>query len=125
MSLASESVLRAKLCSLRSPEIDLDSEYPSDPDCFIVLVEAEIGAHGVVGSELFRIHVCTPKWLLKELASAREVWGHGLLIVNAWNGEQVRLTVEAICSRTSAASWNELAVKLSRFAEWEFEGVDI
>jgi immunity protein 8 of polymorphic toxin system len=122
MPTASPSQLRAKLLSLRSPELDIDSEYPSDPECFLLLLEAEIGADQLPGGEVFRFNVCTPQWLSTRLVEGGEVWGQGLLVVSDWNVEQIRLAVVAMCSRTTGTTWQEVAQKLSRFTEWEFEG---
>ena len=121
MPTTSPSQIRAKLLSLRSPEIDIDGEYPADPGCFVILLEAEVGADGLAGSDVFRIQVCTPRWLSSRLAEDGEIWGRGLLMLPEWNIERIRLAVAAMCSRTTGATWQEVAQKLSRFAEWEFD----
>lgn len=111
---------QARLCSLRSPEMDIRIEYPSDSTNFIVLLEAEIGAVGIEGSTLFRFDVCTPSWVSTSIADTGSMWGKATLIVEEWNYENIHGVVATLCERTTSDSWQGIVQQLTPFATSEF-----
>jgi hypothetical protein len=58
--------MRAELRQLDSPDAPegLESYYPGNPECFVLLVAAHIGPLGEEGEELFHFTVCTARWLV-------------------------------------------------------------
>lgn len=113
--------LIAELKALTSTEFEIASEYPEDPACFDVRVDAAIGMVGSEGGDLFAFSVCTPAWLQREALAGRVVWGHHRLVVGEWNVDHVRSAIAQLCRRTSGESWQQIAQKLSAFGAWEFD----
>jgi len=113
----------ARLVSLWSPDIDVERDYPVDPDNFLVNLVAEIGAVGSDGSDAFRFRVCTPKWLSEQTANGGAVWGQGLLVVDTWDVERVRLMLASLCGRIGGETWEAIVEGLSRYVDWEFRGM--
>lgn len=116
-------MIRAALRSLSTTDLrmlDIERDYPEDPECFNILLDAYIGPEGELGQEQFSFYVRTPNWLAKQVIGAGSVWEFAL-VVEAWDYRLVRSSVEALCARTAGADWNEVAVKLGRHFFWEFD----
>lgn len=114
--------MRAEIKNLFSLEIDnLERFIPEDPDVFRVPIRLVAGPEGKEGEESFDFEVCSPRWL------EREVTGDGVLLVrhrllmNSFDFTRVRSFVERYVRGCEGSSWNEVANKLARLGQWEFE----
>ncbi len=112
--------IKAELRGLYSAEMDLGRQFPPDPECFGLRIDAEIGPSDALGADRFTIIVCTPRWLSERLGKVGHKWGAGLLIVPSWNPEVVRLAVKSMCERTRGPDWQAIVRQLEKYAEWEF-----
>ncbi|MGC3999358.1 MAG: immunity 8 family protein [Anaeromyxobacter sp.] len=118
--------MRARLKSLTSDEIpDLKRWRPPDPERFAVPLVLEVGPLGLRGRERFEVLAATPGWLQERHGPEGVVVGRGLLLVFGWDYERLRAFLAEQVERCSAASWPELARKVSRFADWEGEGDEV
>lgn len=113
--------MRAELKSVDSPDVDFDTYWPEDETCFSFPIELRIGPEGSNASDLFQMTVCTPGWLSKQNSGMTAVFGENLLIVFGYNWDMIHSYLENRINRIMAGDWPTLALKLSRFARWEFE----
>jgi hypothetical protein len=118
-------MITAQLRSLHSadfdvPDTDLAKFDPDDREYFRVYIEAAIGPRGDDGAEVFGFDTCSPRWLLANPPQKGFAFGRWLLLPR-WNYDIVVRSISDLCDRTSGQDWNEVAVKLSRMAYWEFE----
>lgn len=66
--------------------------------------------------------VCTPTWIARENQGKTAVVGTSLLIVFRYDWPAILSAIREIVSGYTADDWSALAQKLSRIADWEFEG---
>lgn len=113
--------MRAKLKGLSSPDVELQTFYPEDENSFGILIEAEIGAEGGAGADLFQIMVCTPDWIKEKYSDRKTVWGRHMLIVFEFDLAEIREAINRYVEGCVADDWPGLALKLARIGAWEFE----
>ncbi len=110
--------MKAELKGLISPDLTIRSS-PEDPKNCSVLIEANIGPKGSEGSEIFNFVVVTPQWLE---ANSEVRWGKGYLLLPEFTWQAVERMLERLITSASGESWQEIAIKLSRYMDWEYEG---
>jgi hypothetical protein len=101
---------------------DLESHVPPDPGNFCIIVRAMVGPRGQDGEESFDINVCTPQWLTERVEREGFVLGMHHLFVAIFDPVEIRALIAKLMERYSGNSWREVADKLSRVGQWEFEG---
>jgi len=99
---------------------DLNNYRPDDYESFSFLVTVTVGPKGEIGADLFDIDVCTPKWLLDN-QNSDTILGKGKLIVFRCDMKIILARIRALFEGCSGKDWNEIATKLSRIGNWEFE----
>jgi hypothetical protein len=104
-----------------SPDGDLASFSPEDGEHFALTVTASIGPAGERGAELFDFRVCSPSWLAAGKLQKGFAFQRHTLLVERWDAELVERAIADLCLRTEGESWDEVAMKLSRYGHWEFE----
>jgi Immunity protein 8 len=87
---------------------------------FCASLVAHIGMRGREGADLFYFRVCSPKTIEAGLRGQPQFLIH-TMIVDRFDPVAVRRTIEELCSETSGETWPEVATKLSRFMQWEFD----
>lgn len=112
--------MHAELRSLFSSDVeDLASYAPGDTFC--VTLRALIGPLGSAGEESFDFGVCSPNWLAAEVEREGIVAGRFYVIAATFDYEAIRRHVAKRIAQASGADWNEVAAKLARWFQWEFE----
>lgn len=111
--------MRAKLKELGADDVGLASYVPEDPRCFSVNLRLCIGLEGSDGGDYFELFVCTPEWLGKNLNG--QLWGRHFLIVREFDYEGLVSTLERQIGLCTGEQWSDIADKLARFFNWEFE----
>jgi hypothetical protein len=106
--------------TLIGPE-DPQTYAPEDPSQFCILLSVLAGAEGEQGADWFNITVCSPGWLAGHLGVDEVRSGRHYLFAQRWNWPVLEARVRAEFGSQQAATWPELAARLSRFAAWEFE----
>jgi hypothetical protein len=97
-------------------------EEPEDRDVFGILVTTYVGAAGEPGADLFEFRVCTPRWLAANVALPKSfAFLRHHLVVAQWDQALVERAIGDLCAHTERADWKEIALKLSRYGQWEFE----
>lgn len=113
--------MKAELKNMHSPDVDLDSYWPDDPENFGFLLQAMIGPEGQDGEESFDLQVCTPDWLKSNYSKKDIVSGRHILIVFSYDLTSVKNHITGYCRRLESENWLGLANKLNRLGRWEFE----
>lgn len=117
-----ERLLQPELHWLHSPDLlDMRASIPDDPENFCLLVQALVGPPGDQGEESFDFLVCTPNWLYRSLAEQPAIFGRHYLFVQRYDYELIVATIERLCASISCSNWSEVAERLGRYGQWEFE----
>jgi len=112
----------AEVKGIYTTEMDrLEDHLPDDPENFSIVVRAMVGPRGEKGEESFDIDICTPKWLQQYIERERFLFARHRLFVNTFDVLEITRIVTRFIERCSGASWDEVAVKVSRLGHWEFE----
>lgn len=112
----------AEVKSIISPDIlDFKTYYPDNDTCFSFLLELTVGIKGKDGGDIFGIEVCTPQWLLENHDTSHIVFGRGKLLVFEYNIERIINRLTKYCESCSGNTWEEIALKIARIGNWEFE----
>lgn len=117
--------MKAELKWLDSPDVDLETYFPEQPDCFGFLLQVGIGPAGTDEADIFDLEVCTPAWLVQQHqrdGAAPYRFGTELMIVFAYDLAVIRGALQYYCERCTGESWDKIVPKLSRIAAWEFDG---
>ena len=113
--------MRAAVRGFHSPDADLDSFVPQDPEDIGLLVQMVVGPAGKPGEESFDVVVCTPRWLDRCVGADGPLIGRHYLIVDRWDAARIRLYLTDAVESEEAPSWPELAARIGRIGKWEFE----
>jgi hypothetical protein len=115
--------MRPELRSLDSPDAPgFPNWAPRDAQDFELLFEASIGVADDIGSDTFSFVVCTATSLARHVSRDQARWGHGRLVVAAFDPKEIARSVESLCARSEGSDWPEIVGKLSRYMYWEFDG---
>jgi hypothetical protein len=117
-------VMRAKIKSVEiteSADLSPENYTPQDVENFRCTLGFTIGPSDSDGGELFYLTVCSPKWLAGACEEDGFMSGRHHLIVPAYNLKAIMQIVTKVIDNCSGDSWESVAIKLSRLANWEFE----
>lgn len=90
-----------------------------DPDIFFIRIEVEIGLAESNGADVFSFDVCSPKWIENNVSDTLP--GYGLLIMKDFDIRDVETWVRSVSEFSFDCSWNEAAMKISKYLRWEFD----
>lgn len=113
--------MKTSVRRLHSPDVDLETYVPDDPEDVGVLVQIMAGPAGGPGEESFDVVVCTPRWLERWIREEGPLIGRHHLIIERYDGARVRLYLTEAVESEEAQTWPDLALKLGRIGKWEFE----
>jgi hypothetical protein len=99
---------------------DAASYRPSDA-AFSVALRLLIGPDESAGEESFDVTVCSPAWLEKECGRDGFVLGRHHMVVSNYDYDLVQRVLTKRVERCSGETWPEIAERIGRFAQWEFE----
>jgi hypothetical protein len=117
-------MIRAVIKGLQSPDIqDLDSWTPPPDGGFSFLLEIMAGLRDEPGEERFQIVVCDLEWLRAQLPERRWVAVGRHLVLQGYDYSLLRSAAEELVATAAAEAktWNEFALRLNEYAEWEFD----
>ena len=107
-----------ELRALTSPDLARDA-LPGDPENCSVLLEAEIGPQGQVGSDVFSFVFVTPRALMEDPGA---LWGRGYFVADQFSWETAERAVIKLLLHSHRPTWSEVASELAKEMHWEFEG---
>ena len=114
--------MKPKIKHLHSPDIaDLENYRPSVADEFYFLLQIVAGPEGQDGEESFDVIVCSPKSLGQTLGKGEILIGRHHLITNSYDYAMLVAFIREQCEKCSGKDWNDVAIKLARIGQWEFE----
>lgn len=114
--------MQAKIKSVHSPDVDdLRTYCPQDKKCFCLSLELGIGPNTAHGQEIFTIEVCTPLWFSEILKPKELIFGRHFLIILEYDLDLILDRLKKMVESFEEDSWEKIAIKLSRYAFWEFE----
>jgi len=113
--------MKASLKRLHSPDIDVETFWPEDENCFGFLLEAMIGPEGGTGEESFGMQVCKPSWLAEKYAAEEVLFGRHFVIVFDYDMRRIEDRIRKYCERCVADNWGDISTMLGRIGKSEFE----
>jgi hypothetical protein len=111
--------MRARVADFRWP--DLESRDVGDPTHACELLEMYVGPQSEPGEERFQLTVCTPPALADQLRHHPFLIGRHWLFVRELHPTEVTNWLSDRIAVLEAPTWDELAAKIGRIGEWEFE----
>ncbi|EWM14106.1 Imm8 family immunity protein [Kutzneria sp. 744] len=113
--------MKAQVRRFISPDVELDSYNPADPDNFSFLLQAIVGPNDGPGEESVQFIVCTPEALKDKVAREGVVLGRPLVIVDSPQVSRILIAIKSAIERTEGSTWQEVGGRLSRLGRYEFE----
>ncbi|GLW06010.1 hypothetical protein Misp01_11400 [Microtetraspora sp. NBRC 13810] len=113
--------MRAELKGILSPDLDWESEFPSDPDNFEVFIQVFVGPAEGGGSESFDITIYSPLRISAIVSEHGIFDGRHSLIVARFDKDQIESYLRRRIDSLTANDWSSLAEKVARLGYWEFE----
>jgi len=114
--------MKPEIKYLHSPDVDdLKNYHPAVADEFSFLLQIIAGPEGQEGEESFDVIVCSPKALRQSLGEEKILIGRHHLITNNYDYARLVTFIREQCERCTGKDWNEVAGKLARIGQWEFE----
>jgi hypothetical protein len=114
--------MKSEIKYFHSPDVDPVETYaPPDKTDFCFLLQIIVAPEGQPGEESFDVVVCSPKWLLRNLGETKILIGRHHLIMNEYNYERLVAFIRDEFGKCSGKDWKEVAEKLGRIGQWEFE----
>ncbi|MBT2226389.1 Imm8 family immunity protein [Nonomuraea sp. NEAU-A123] len=102
--------------------VDLDvGRSVDDPAHACELLEMYVGPWDGPGAERFQLTVCTPLALAEQLQHHPVLIGRHWLFVPELHPDKVTKWLSDRIAVLEAPTWSELAEKIGRIGEWEFE----
>ena len=113
--------MRATVRRLQSPDVDLDTFEPDDPENVGILIQIIAGPTDGPGEESFDVIVCTPRWLKDLVRLEGPLVGRHHLVVDRYDSLQITSYLTIAVETEEARNWPELAIRICRLGNWEFE----
>lgn len=113
--------MKASVRHFISPDVDLDSFQPDDPENFSFLLQVLVGPAESDGGESLQLVVTTLRALEEMVQSDGVVFGRSLVIVDGPNIPRILSSVRQAIEHLQAPSWALLAQQLTRLGVYEFE----
>lgn len=99
-----------------------ESEKPDfNPRLCSVRVSVDIGVHDEDWVNYFYIQVVTPEYLS---SCGKSMWGRSLLVIQIFTWDEVERMIEEFVTGISTESWDDAVKILTRYLDWEYEGME-
>jgi len=115
-------VIVSEIKGMHSPDlIDLGYENPPDIENCCVLIEVSVGPKGETSEETFGVVIVTPKWLADHVSDRDYLFARHYLIVQRFDYDVVKSAIRKQFQGVQGARWADVAERLARYGQWEFE----
>jgi hypothetical protein len=119
MEMDDDQVLTAEVRSISVAGTDGTPLSKARPEPkFYLPLELDIGIKGQPGTDRFGLWVCSVSWLEEQSFPYLGQW---LVVVDRFDAQKIDTFIRSEVMGTSGRTKDELFVKLSRFAAWEFD----
>lgn len=118
--LRDHGTVRARVGEFRWVDLEAGRRI-DDPAHACELLEMYVGPQGELGEERFQLTVCTPSALIEQLRHRPFLVGRHWLFVAELHPDKVTEWLSDRIAVLEAPTWGELAEKIGRIGEWEFE----
>lgn len=115
----------AKIKQLHSPDVDFVNYWPEDETNFGFLLELSVGTKDSSGMDIFQLIVCTPDWFKTKNEKQVATWGYSYLFVFKYDYPTIMAFITKHIEKISGDDWNNIAMKIDRYAMWEFQDYQI
>ena len=113
--------MRASVLSIESYDVpDLESWRPRGDD-WSLGVTVLAGPYGEPGEESFDITVCGPGWIANQARAERIIMGRHTLIMDGFDFAVLTRFITDWVAQCTGESWSDVAEKVARLGQWEFE----
>ncbi len=111
-------------------DVDLASYRPEDPATFALGLDLYVGSPEAATSDAFDLIVCSPRWLVghfdspalqSRLAGGSVVPGRGLWLMERWDLDKFRASVDVVLGSVTGERWPDVADWLGRHLPWEHD----
>lgn len=109
--------MKARIEAINSTFENWGEEY----DDFWISIEVAVGPEGQKGEEFFTFSVTSPKRLECLLQRNSVELGRGIIIMKDYNYEIVKAKIIALISSLKGENWDELSMKIAKYARWEYD----
>jgi hypothetical protein len=112
--------LRGLYCP-ESPDRTVAGYRPEDAESFEVRVQAFIGPSSLGGEETFEFVICSRDRLRDQPLPKGFAFQRAALLLERWDPTLIERAIGDLCRTTEGATWDDVALRLSRFGIWEYE----
>ena len=110
-----------KKAELKDMWMDSEIYTPKNEDIHF-WIDLRIGIKNENGADDFRLLVCTPEWLFQNFWIPK-ILRH-TLIIRKYDLNEITKIINKYIEKCTGNDWIEIAEKLSRYFQWEFEDYD-
>lgn len=71
---------------------------------------------------MFDFVVCTARWLAEHPPEKGFSFLRDYILLTRWDYAILERALRDICTHAEGKTWQDVAIKLSRYGHWEFEG---
>jgi Immunity protein 8 len=100
----------------------LEQFAPDDDQNFGLWLGLRIGPADSVGAEFFQLLYCSPSWFREHEIKDGLRSGEHTVFSKIYDPRALVAFVERRVHACEGANWHEIALKLSRLFQWEFDG---
>ncbi|MGA2298596.1 MAG: Imm8 family immunity protein [FCB group bacterium] len=112
----------SKIKEILTPNFnDLKTYIPENISNFKFPIQLLIGPKESEGEESFEIIICSPSWLMDNIPDGGYLHGQHYLILKKYNSDVLLNCLNILFNNIEGNNWDEIALKLSHFAIWEFD----
>lgn len=111
--------MRAQIKNYFSPDIDLRTFWPEDEESFNFLLSLSIGIEGEDSAANFDVQVISFKSLNEDFEDF--LFGRHRIFLKTYDIKLLISKIERYVESCSGSSWDEIAIKLSKFAKYEYD----
>lgn len=100
---------------------DLSTYNPEEPQVFGFTLAFSIGVEGQTSSDLFEVLVASAPYLAQRYPEQAVVFLRHIILASDYNVNAAVALMNKFVSSLEGSSWQELAIKISAVARWEYE----
>lgn len=114
--------MKPRIVRLHSPDVyDLESYRPDIYDNFGFLLQIMAAPEGSPGEESFDVVVCTIRWFADQHLKDGIASGMHFIFMEKYDYEALKKMINDFSDKCIGENWMQVAGKLGRLGQWEFD----